>query len=318
MKIVVLDGYSTNPGDISWAALEALGELTVYPRTAPEEVVARAGEAEAVFLNKAPLTRAVLAQLPRLRFVGIMATGYDVVDLEAARDRGVTVCNVPGYSTGSVAQLAAAFLLEASFRLGEHNRAVHAGEWSAGPDFCLRKTPLLELEGKTLGILGCGAIGRRLGEIAGALGMEVLGYSRRAAPGTREGNITIVGREELLERSRFLSLHCPLNRDSAGFLCRETIYRLPRGAVVINTARGGLAVPEDVAAALEDGQLALYCADVAAVEPISPADPLLKAPNCILTPHIGWATREARERLLAACAGNLRAFLDGNPVNVVH
>lgn len=273
MKIVVLDGYSTNPGDISWAALEALGELTVYPRTAPEEVVARAGEAEAVFLNKAPLTRAVLAQLPRLRFVGIMATGYDVVDLEAAgtgrhgvqRTRGIPPDRWPSWRRH--------FCWRPASGLGEHNRAVHAGEWSAGPDFCLRKTPLLELEGKTLGILGCGAIGRRLGEIAGALGMEVLGYSRRAAPGTREGNITIVGREELLERSRFLSLHCPLNRDSAGFLCRETIYRLPLGSGgdQYRPGRPG-GTPEDVAAALEDGQLALYCADVAAVEPISPAD----------------------------------------------
>lgn len=317
MKIVVLDGHAMNPGDLSWDGIAALGDLTVYDITGPGETVERIGDAEVAFINKVAITREVMEACPGLRCVIVTATGYNMVDIEAAREKGVTVCNAPGYSTSAVAQMAMGFLLETAIHIGEHNRAVQAGRWANCGDFCFWDYPVIELEGKTLGIYGCGAIGRRVAMLANAFGMRVLGYSRSVQPGTQEDGIRFVDREELFAKSEYLTFHCPLNEESRGILCRETIEKLPRGAVVVNTARGGLAVEEDVAEALHSGRLGAYCADATIVEPINEDSPLLGAPNCIITPHIGWASFEARRRLMGIIEANLRAYLAGAPINVV-
>ena len=317
MKIVVLDGHALNPGDLSWDAIAALGELRVYDITLPDQVIGRIGDAEVVFTNKVNITREVMEACPGMKCVIVTATGYNMVDIAAAREKGVTVCNAPGYSTGAVAQMAMGFLLETAIHIGEHNRAVHAGRWAECGDFCFWDYPVVELEGKTLGIFGCGSIGRRVARLANAFGMRVLGYSRNAVPGTAEDGITFVGKDELFAKSEYLTFHCPLNQESQGIICRETIEKLPQGAVVINTARGGLTVEADVAEALRSGRLGAYCTDAAAVEPLPADSPLLGAPNCIITPHIGWASLEARGRLMDINAANLRAYLAGAPINVV-
>lgn len=318
MRIAVLDGYALNPGDQSWAALEELGELTVYDRTARPELDERLRGVEAAFTNKTVIDRAAIERAESLRFIGVMATGYNIVDTAAARARGIPVSNAPGYGTDAVAQLAMALLLETALHVGEHNRAVHEGRWIACPDYSFWEYPLFELAGKTLGVLGCGAIGRRVAALAGAFGMEVLGYSRGAAPGSRRDGIRFVTLPELFARSQFLTIHCPLNRESAGLVNAENLAKMPPGAIVVNTARGGIVNTADMTAALRSGRVAYYCADVLETEPMAAGEPLLSAPNCLLTPHIGWATREARARLMAINARNLRAFLDGTPQNVVN
>ena len=305
MKIVVLDGYCLNPGDLSWDAFAAMGELTVYDRTSlndEEEIIRRIGDAQAVLTNKTPLSRAVLERRPQVRYIGILATGYNVVDTAAARERGIPVCNVPGYSTRSVAQLAIALLLEICHHVGRHDQAVHAGRWSACPDYCFWDYPLIELAGKTMGIIGYGSIGQAVGEIAGALGMEVIANSRHSWPdGTKTAQY--VPLEELLRRSDVVSLHCPLFPETRGLINRETIAQMKDGSILLNNSRGPLIVERDVADALNSGKLYAAGVDVADTEPLPAESPLLTAKNCVITPHIAWAPLEARRRLLGIAVG---------------
>ena len=316
MKLVILDGYASNPGDVSWEELAAFGELTVYDRTAKDEVVPRIKDAEIVLLNKTPVDAAVFGQCPKLRMIGILATGYNIVDIAAAKAHGVTVCNVPGYSTGAVAQMTFALLLEMTQHVGEHSRAVHAGQWQNCPDFCFWNAPLTELAGKTLGVVGYGAIGQAVGNITQAFGMRLLVTARHEKP-VPEG-AEFVTLDELLSRADVVSLHCPQTAENLHMIDAAALAKMKDGAILLNTARGGLIDEQAVADALQSGKLAGYGADVVSKEPIAADNPLLTAPNCYLTPHIAWAPKEARLRLHHIAAENLRAFLDGNPQNVVN
>ena len=315
MKLVILDGYASNPGDVSWEELAAFGELTVYDRTAKDEVVPRIKDAEIVFLNKTPVDAAVFGQCPKLRMIGILATGYNIVDIAAAKAHGVTVCNVPGYSTGAVAQMTFALLLEMTQHVGEHSRAVHAGQWQNCPDFCFWNAPLTELAGKTLGVVGYGAIGQAVGNITQAFGMRLLVTARHEKP-VPEG-AEFVTLDELLSRADVVSLHCPQTAENLHMIDAAALAKMKDGAILLNTARGGLIDEQAVADALLSGKLAGYGADVVSKEPIAADNPLLTAPNCYLTPHIAWAPKEARLRLHHIAAENLRAFLNGTPQNVV-
>ena len=317
MKIVVLDGHAINPGDLSWDALQGLGNLQVFARTAEDEIVARACDAEAVLSMRAPLSAQTLKQLKKLRYVGVIFTGYDRVDLQAAREMNVTVTNVPTYGTASVAQLVFALLLELCHHVALHSAATRAGEWSRSADFSFWKTPLIELQGKTMGIVGFGRIGRDVAEIATAMGMRVIASdeARKNAPswpGFRWCEV-----EELLGRAHVVSLHCPLLPETRGMINAATIGTMKREAFLINTSRGPLVVEQDLADALNAGRLAGAAVDVLSSEPPSLDNPLLRAKNCIITPHIAWATKEARRRLIETAAANLRAFAEGKPVNVV-
>lgn len=312
MNIVVLDGYTENPGDLSWDGLSALGSLTVYDRTPPEQVLERIGAAEIVYTNKTVLSRDSIMAMKNVRFIGVLATGYNVVDAAAARERGIAVCNVPTYGTGAVAQFAFALLLELCHHVGDHNRAVQEGRWTSCRDFCFWDYPLTELAGKTLGIIGYGRIGRRTAEIARAFGMRVLAYSRSASDGA------CVSLENLLRESDVISLHCPLTEETREIIRAETIAQMKDGAMLINTARGPLVRESDLADALRSDKLAAAAMDVAAVEPVQPDNPLLGLPNCIITPHIAWAPKESRQRLMDVAVENLRCFLDGHPQNVVN
>ncbi len=313
MKIVVLDGLTTNPGDTSWAPLEALGTLVVHDRTPAAEVVTRAAEADAVFTNKQPLTRADIEALPQLAYIGVLATGFNIVDVAAARDRGIPVCNVPEYSTPNVVQATFALLLELTNRVGHHAETVRAGRWSACPDFCYWDGDLVELAGRALGIIGYGRIGRGVAAVGRAFGMRVLAHRR--TPGD---DPECVGLEQLLEESDAVSLHCPLTPETQGLIDAARIARMKPSAFLVNTARGALVNEADLAAALNAGRLAGAGLDVLSVEPPPATNPLLTARNCIITPHVAWATRDARERLIAASAANLRAFLAGTPQHVVN
>lgn len=318
MKIVILDGYGLNPGDLSWAGFEAMGEVTAYDRTPVDDVdgiVERIADCDIVLTNKTPITRAVLERCGNLRYIGVLATGVNVVDLQAAAERNIPVCNVPGYGTEAVAQYAIALLLEVCSRVGEHDRAVHAGQWSASPDFCFWNAPLVELAGKTMGIIGYGSIGRAVGRIAAAMGMEVIAYGPH--PWT-DGEADYTPLEELLGRSDIVSLHCPLTPQTERMINKDTIRRMKDGAILINNSRGQLLAEQDVADALASGKLAAAAVDVAETEPISADNPLLRAPNCIITPHISWAALETRQRLLDIAVENLRSFLAGRPVHVVN
>ena len=315
MKIVILDGYASNPGDVSWEEIAGFGELTVYERTAKNEVVSRIGDAEIVFLNKTPVDASVFEQCKNLRMIGVLATGYNIVDIAAAKAHGVTVCNVPGYSTGAVAQMTFALLLEMTQHVGEHSQAVHAGQWQRCPDFCFWNAPLTELAGKTLGIVGYGAIGQAVGNIAQAFGMRLLVTARHIKP-VPEG-AQFVTPEELLARSDIVSLHCPQTAENLHMIDGAALAKMKDGAILLNTARGGLIDEQAVADALKSGKLAGYGADVVSKEPIAADNPLLTAPNCYLTPHIAWAPKETRLRLHHIAAENLRAFLNGTPQNVV-
>ena len=315
MKIVILDGYASNPGDVRWDELAAFGELTVYERTARDEVVSRIKDAEIVFLNKTPVDASVFEQCKKLRMIGVLATGYNIVDIAAAKAHGVTVCNVPGYSTGAVAQMTFALLLEMTQHVGEHSHAVHAGQWQSCPDFCFWNAPLTELAGKTLGIVGYGAIGQAVGRIAQAFGMQLLVTARHEKP-VPEG-AAFVTLEELLTRADVVTLHCPQTAENLHMIDAAALAKLKDGALLLNTARGGLIDEQAVADALKSGKLAGYGADVVSKEPIAADNPLLTAPNCYLTPHIAWAPKETRLRLHHIAAENLRAFLNGTPQNVV-
>lgn len=316
MKIVILDAYAANPGDLTWDEFAALGELTVYDRTAPEDVAARIGDAEVVFINKVRLTDEIFAACPNLKLVSILATGYNIVDLAAAKRRGITVCNVPGYSTRAVVQMTFALLLEICQQVGLHSGAVHTGRWQTCPDFCFWDRPLIELDGKTMGIVGYGAIGSAVGTVAQALGMKLLVTARHEKP-VPEG-ARFVSLPELLAQSDVVSLHCPQTAENARMIDAGALAQMKDGAILLNTARGGLLDEQAVADALRSGKLLAAGMDVVSAEPIRADNPLLTAPNCFLTPHIAWAPLETRRRLQAISAENLRAFLAGKPQNVVN
>ena len=316
MKIVILDAYAANPGDLSWDEFAALGDLTVYDRTAQEDAAARIGDAEVVFINKVRLTDDIFAACPNLKLVSILATGYNIVDLAAAKRRGITVCNVPGYSTRAVVQMTFALLLEICQQVGLHSGAVHTGRWQTCPDFCFWDRPLIELDGKTMGIVGYGAIGSAVGTVAQALGMKLLVTARHERP-VPEG-ARFVSLPELLAQSDVVSLHCPQTAENARLIDAGALAQMKDGAILLNTARGGLLDEQAVADALRSGKLLAAGMDVVSAEPIRADNPLLTAPNCFLTPHIAWAPLETRRRLQAISAENLRAFLAGKPQNVVN
>ena len=316
MKIVILDGFTANPGDLSWKGLEELGMLTVYDRTKPEETIARAAEADIVLTNKVIINREVMAQLPQLKYIGVLATGYNVVDIEAAHERGIIVTNVPAYSTESVAQMVFAHLLTVTNRTEHYALQNRQGRWSKNPDFCYWDFPHLELAGKTFGIVGLGNIGRRVAEIALAFGMQVKALTSKSAD-TLPAGIEKADLEALLATSDVISLHCPLTDTTRHLINRETLQRMKPSAILVNTGRGPLVDDQAVASALAKGQLAAFCADVLTEEPPKADNPLLSQPNAFITPHIAWATEEARSRLLQVAISNVQAFLNAKPQNVV-
>ena len=320
MKIVVLDGYAENPGDISWAPLEALGELTVYDRTALTEsplIAERIGDAEIAVTNKTPLTRAVIDACPNLKAIAVLATGYNVVDTAYAREKNIPVMNVPVYGTDNVAQYAIALLLEACSQVGHHDRSVHAGEWMRSIDFCYWQKPLIEVSGKTAGIIGFGRIGQAVARILSAMNVHVLAYSRSERAEGR-ALADYVPLDTLFQKSDFIFLHCPLTPETDGIINAANIAKMKDGVIIVNNGRGQLIVEEDLAAALTSGKVGYAAVDVASTEPIAAENPLLHAPNCIITPHISWATKEARERIMQMTADNVRAFMEGKPTNVVN
>ena len=311
MKIIVLDGYVENPGDLSWEPLAALGELTVYDYTAPAEVIARIGDAPVILTNKTVITREIMDACPLVKYIGVLATGFNVVDIAAAKEKGIVVTNVPAYSTQAVAQFTMALLLEICHHVGKHNDAVQQGRWSACRDFAFWDYPLIELAGKTIGIVGYGRIGQATAKAAQALVMKVLAYSRH---GQGEPFVPL---DELYARSDIVSLHCPLTAENAGMINRETIAKMKDGVILINTARGGLVNDADLREALLSGKVYAAAADVVTVEPIRADSPLLGLDNMILTPHIAWACYETRQRLMDIAVDNVRQYLAGTPVNNV-
>ena len=320
MKIVVLDGYAENPGDISWSPLETLGELTVYDRTALTEsplTAERIGDAEIAVTNKTPITRAVIDACPNLRAIAVLATGYNVVDTAYARTKDIPVMNVPVYGTDNVAQYAIALLLETCSQVGHHDRSVHAGEWTRSIDFCYWQKPLIEVSGKTAGIIGFGRIGQAVARILSAMNVHVLAYSRSERAEGR-ALADYVPLDTLFQKSDFIFLHCPLTPETDGIINAANIAKMKDGVIIVNNGRGQLIVEEDLAAALTCGKVAYAAVDVASTEPIAAENPLLHAPNCIITPHISWATKEARERIMQMTADNVRAFMEGKPTNVVN
>lgn len=317
MKIVILDGHAVNPGDLSWDCFWPFGDVTVYEFTEAHQIFDRIGDAEIVMTNKTPLTEETFAACPNIRLVCVLATGYNVVDCEAARKRGIPVCNVPDYGTAAVAQFTFSLLLEICNAVGIHNDAVHRGDWASSPYFCFWNTPQMELAGKTLGIIGFGRIGRAVGKIARAMGMQVLAYNRSRHPEGEEIG-EYVDLDTLLAQSDIISLHCPLTGENAGLINADTLAQMKDGAILLNTARGGLLNEQDVAAALKSGKLRYAAVDVVSAEPIDPRNPLLSAPNCIITPHMAWAPLESRQRILDCTIRSIQGFLNENPVNTVY
>ena len=309
MKIVILDGYTENPGDLSWEALEALGDVTVYEHTPENCILERIGDAPVVLTNKTPITAETIAQKPQLRYIGVLATGYNVVDVKAAKERGIVVTNVPAYGTQAVAQYVFALLLEVCHHVGHHNNAVQQGRWTSGRDFCFWDYPLIELAGKTMGIIGYGRIGQATAALARAFGMKVLSYS----PSRKDGEML----DEVFSQSDVISLHCPLTAEHAGLINRDTIAKMKDGVILINTARGGLINEVDLREALLSGKVAAAAVDVVSTEPIREDNPLLGLENCLITPHIAWASKEARQRLMDVAVENVAAFLKGEPINNV-
>jgi glycerate dehydrogenase len=318
MKIVVLDGHTVNPGDNPWEPMAALGELTVHERTPADQVVGRAGEAEIILTNKTLLPADLLAQLPRLRFIAVLATGYNVVDVAAAVRLGIPVANVPEYGSDSVAQHTFALLLELTNHVALHDAAVKAGEWSAASDFSFWNASLTELAGKTMGIVGLGRIGRRVAAIARAFGMEIAAFNPRHRTALEGVPVAWLGLRELFAQADVVSLHSPLTAENSGFVNAGLLGVMKPDAFLLNTARGALVNETDLAQALNSVRIAGAGLDVAAVEPITPDNPLLAARNCLITPHIAWASLAARRRLMAAAARNVAAFLEGSPINVVN
>lgn len=318
MKIVVLDGYTLNPGDISWEGMEALGDVTVYDRTKEDEIVARIGDAEVVYTNKTPITRETLDACPSVKFIGVLATGYNVVDIEAAKEKGIPVSNIPTYGTAAVSQFAIALLLELCHHVGEHSQAVKAGDWSNNPDWCFWNYPLVELAGKTMGIIGFGRIGQDTGKIAQALGMKVLAYDAYQKPELETETCKYADLDTLFAESDVISLHCPLFPSTQGIINKENIAKMKDGVMIINDSRGPLIVEEDLRDALNSGKVAGAAVDVVSTEPIQMDNPLLDAKNCIITPHIAWAPKESRQRLMDIAVDNLKCYEEGKPQNVVN
>ena len=317
MKIVVLDGHAINPGDLSWDTLRGLGTIEVFDRTAESQVVSRAREAEAVLTMRTPLSARTLTQLKRLRYVGVMFTGYDEIDLQTARELNLVVTNVPTYGTASVAQLVFALLMELCHHVALHSAAAHEGEWSRSPDFSFWKTPLIELQDKTMGIVGFGRIGRHVAEIAVAMGMHVIAADAAQRDAPAWPGFRWCGVDELMAVADVVSLHCPLLPQTRGMINSASLSKMKPSAFLINTSRGALVVEQDLADALNGDRLAGAAVDVLTSEPPPLENPLLHAKNCIVTPHIAWATKEARMRLIGGAVTNLRAFLDGHSINVV-
>ena len=321
MKIVILDGYTENPGDLSWEGLEKLGDLTVYDRTSltdVQEVIDRIGDAEIVFTNKTPMPREVFDTCTNIRYVGVLATGYNVVDVDAAKEKNIPVCNIPTYGTAAVGQFAIALLLEICHHVGHHDKAVHEGRWENNPDWCFWDYPLIELDGKVMGIIGYGRIGQATGRIAQALGMKVLAYDAYRNPALESETCQYADLDEVLAKSDVIALHCPLFSETEGMINRESIAKMKDGVIILNNSRGPLIVEKDLAEALNSGKVAAAGLDVVSTEPIKGENPLLKAKNCILTPHISWAPKESRKRLMDIAVNNLEEFLKGSPVNVVN
>ena len=324
MKIVILDGYAENPGDLSWEGFEKLGELTVYdrtPREDVEEILRRIRDAEIICTNKTLIGREVIERAPKLRYIGVLATGYNVVDVDAAAERGIPVTNIPSYGTAAVAQHVMALLLEICNRTGHHSQAVHEGRWQRSEDFCFWDYPLMELAGKTMGIIGYGHIGKAAARLAGAFGMKVIACRRpghSVLENVQDDGVSMVTIEELFERADVISVHCPLFPETEGLICRENISKMKDGVIIINTASGPIVQEKDLAEALNSGKVYAAGVDVVSTEPIRDDNPLLTARNCFITPHIAWASRESRQRLMDTAVDNLRAFLAGEPVNVVN
>lgn len=319
MKIVVLDGYTENPGDLSWEGLEQLGELTVYERTTDHsQIAARIGDAEAVYTNKTPLSAEVIKACPNLKFIGLLATGYNVVDVDAAKAAGVIVCNIPTYGTDAVGQYAIALLLELCHHVGEHSDCVKKGDWSNNQDWCFWNYPLVELAGKTMGIIGFGRIGQKTAQIAQALGMKVLAYDSYHNSDLVSETCQYAELDELLSAADAISLHCPLFPTTEGIIGKDNIAMMKDGVMIINTSRGGLIVEADLRDALNSGKVGGAAVDVVSVEPINMDNPLLSAKNMIITPHIAWAPKESRQRLMEIAVDNLKAYAAGKPVNVVN
>ena len=318
MKIVVLDGHTLNPGDLSWDGFKQFGEFTCYDLTPGDRILENIGDAEVVIINKTPIARATLDAKPGIRYVGLLSTGTDAADLAAARERGIPVTNIPDYCTASVAQHVFALLLEACHHVGHHAASVRDGRWSSSVDFCYWDFPLVELDGKTMGLIGYGHIGQRVARLAVAMGMKVLVHTRTPGKVRESEDIRQASLEEVLAGSDVISLHVPLFDSTRGMIDASAIEIMRDGVMVINTARGPLVIEGDMAAALNRGKVGAYCADVVSVEPILPSNPLLGAKNCLLTPHIAWAPRAARERLMNIAVNNLAAFIQGRPVNVVN
>lgn len=317
MKIVILDGYTENPGDLSWDGFEKLGELTVYDRTPCEKIIERIGKADAIIVNKTPIDKATLEACPNIRYIGVLATGYNVVDVNAAKEKGIAVCNIPTYGTDAVAQFAIALLLEVCHHVAHHSQAVHEGRWENNADWCFWDYPLIELAGKTMGIVGFGRIGQATGRIAKALGMKVIAYDEHA---NDSGSMIAeyVSLDALFAQSDVISLHCPLFPSTEGIINKENIAKMKDGVIIINNSRGQLIHEADLAEALNSGKVYAAGLDVVSSEPINGNNPLLKAKNCIITPHISWAPKESRKRLMDIAVKDLAAFIDGNPINVVN
>jgi glycerate dehydrogenase len=319
-KIVVLDGYAENPGDLSWDELAKLGELQVYDRTSctdDDEIISRIGDAAYVYTNKTPIRKAVLDACPGIRFISMLATGYNVVDVAAAKEKGIPVCNIPTYGTAAVAQFAIALLLEICHNIGHHSNAVHNGKWANSADWCFWDYPLIELEGKTMGIIGLGRIGQRTAAIAKALGMKVIAYDEHPSDAGK-AVADYVDLDTLLKTSDVIALHCPLFPSTEGIINKDSISKMKDGVIILNNSRGPLIVEKDLADALNSGKVAAAGLDVVSSEPIKNDNPLLQAKNCFITPHISWAPKESRQRLMDAAVENLRQFLAGTPVNVVN
>ena len=318
MKIVILDGYTENPGDLSWEGFEKLGDLTVYDRTPADKIAERIEGAEAVIVNKTPLSAETIAGCPTLKYIGVLATGYNVVDVQAAKDRGIPVCNIPTYGTAAVGQFAIALLLEICHHIGEHSQSVHNGDWESCVDWCYWNYPLIELDGKTMGIIGFGRIGQTTARIAQALGMKVLAYDQYENKSLESDTMKYTTLDDLLAKSDVISLHCPLFESTQGIINKDSIAKMKDGVIILNNSRGPLIVEQDLADALNSGKVAAAGLDVVSTEPIHGDNPLLKAKNCIITPHISWAPKESRQRLMDIAVDNLEKFLAGNPQNVVN
>jgi len=317
MKIVILDGYTENPGDLSWESMEKLGELKVYNRTPTNQIVERIGDADVVIVNKTPISAQTIAACTGIKYIGVLATGYNIVDVEAAKAKKIKVTNVPTYGTAAVGQFAIALLLEICHHVGHHSKAVLEGRWEKNPDWCFWDYPLIELAGKTIGIIGFGRIGQTTATIAKAMGMNVLAFDEHPND-TGKAIADYVSLDELYAKSDVISLHCPLFPSTEGIINKNSIAKMKNGIIILNNSRGPLIVEQDLADALNSGKVYAAGLDVVSTEPIKAGNPLLKAKNCLITPHISWAPKESRQRLMDIAVSNLESYISGNPINVVN